>query len=398
MVSRRNMIACGIGTGVLAALGYRAFDRGVFSAGQGEAYRAWSEWQGIAGEMPAKRPIHAAILAANAHNTQPWIFEPGEDAITLYADLSRHIGTADPFRRELYASLGCALANLKLAFPDYDVFPARQWNHDRLEISRDETPVAAQRLEIRRHDVGATVELFPALRHAIPHRHTNRGPYRPDRQLPNLGDIFYASENGIDGVAIFDPGAKRELGALIVEATERFVADSEMSADSARWFRTGRKEIERNRDGITTDTAGLSPVVNAVAKLMPDQNAETADRYWLAATRDVQIPTAAAFGVIFCTDRLERDQAIFAGERWQRSHLWLTTLGLAAQPLNQPIEIMDRDHQLGRSNDYAKDIRKIAGVRNGDPAFIFRLGYGTREAPASARRRFGDVLMRNRYA
>lgn len=398
MPSRRKVIAEGLGAVALATLGWRAYDRGVFAGGRGDAYEAWKEMIGKPGESPAMRSVHTAILAANAHDTQPWIFDPREDAIAVYADLSRNLGAADPFRRELYASIGCAAANLILALPDYELFPARPWNRDRLDVPRNETPVAALRFCIRLAGGGAIPASLAAMQNAIPYRHTNRNPYLPDRRLPKLNDIFYPSEAGINLVAVTDPKAKTELGAIIVEATDRFISDREMSADSARWFRTGRREIERHRDGISTDTAGLAPFVNALAKLLPDQDAASADRYWLTSTRDVQIPTAAAFGIIFCSDRLERDQAIFTGSRWQRTHLLLTSLGLAAQPLNQPIEIMDRDLLLGRQNDYAREMRKIAGIASGDPAFVFRLGYAARPAPASPRRIFADVLMRNRFA
>ena len=81
MTSRRAVIGGGAGAAVLAALGYRVWDRGVFSAGKALPYQPWNEWQGHAGEG-SRRPLHAAILAASAHNTQPWIFEPKEDLIT----------------------------------------------------------------------------------------------------------------------------------------------------------------------------------------------------------------------------------------------------------------------------------------------------------------------------
>ena len=75
---------------------------------------------GWAKRIPAGHPLNlvrAAILAANAHNTQPWLFTVADDRIELFADLSRTIGTMDPLLRELHISLGCALENLTLAGP-----------------------------------------------------------------------------------------------------------------------------------------------------------------------------------------------------------------------------------------------------------------------------------------
>jgi hypothetical protein len=393
MVSRRTVITGGAGAAVLAALGYRAWDRGVFASGEGPAFAAWQEWQGHPGEGPA-RPLHAAILAASAHNAQPWLFEPAEDAITVYADLTRNLGAADPFRRELYFSLGCAWQNIVLsskreARASLVSFPLKPNPAAGIEPALKIEFTAAPNLSNTRDWLAA-----------IAKRHTHRGPYLPDRAVaaPFLDIWSLANPEGARIAFIRDAAAKRDMAALIEEATRRFIADKTMSHDSGRWFRTGRREIEARRDGVSTDTAGLSPFMNGIAKMLPDQDAASADKYWLAATRDVQLPTAAAFGVLFTPDRLQAGEAIAAGAAWQKLHLDATARGIAMQPLNQPLEMMDRDLLLGRKNDYAKEIRQLAGVDAGDPAFIFRLGYAEDEARPSPRRRFEDVIRRTGFA
>src|ERR1700730_9352439 len=132
-----------------------------------------------------------------------------------------------------------------------------------------------------------------------------------------------------------------------------------MSADSARWFRTGRREIAAHRDGVTLDTAGLSPLMVAAAKLLPDMDAKSADQYWLSITRD-QVRTAPVLGILLVRDRLDMRSAIVAGRAWQRLHLAATAEGLAAQPLNQPIESIDRDAMLGRAGSFGSAIAKFA--------------------------------------
>ena len=73
MGTTRRIVIGGAGLAVLGALGYRAWDRGVFEVGQGPAFKPWDEWRGRDDEGP-RRPLHAAILAANPHDTQPWLF------------------------------------------------------------------------------------------------------------------------------------------------------------------------------------------------------------------------------------------------------------------------------------------------------------------------------------
>src|SRR5207253_1615 len=74
----------------------------------------WGNWNKQRGPMAL---VAAAILAANPHNSQPWVFELSPDRINVFADQSRNIGAVDPLRREMYVGLGAALENLMLAAP-----------------------------------------------------------------------------------------------------------------------------------------------------------------------------------------------------------------------------------------------------------------------------------------
>src|SRR5262252_9840630 len=113
MSTRRTALRLGTGALVAgaAALTWRAWDQGVFSAGQGPAFEAWNTWNADAPGSELQL-VHAAILAANPHNTQPWRFRVGARRIDVFADPARNIGTIDPFRREMHIGLGCALENL----------------------------------------------------------------------------------------------------------------------------------------------------------------------------------------------------------------------------------------------------------------------------------------------
>ena len=59
--------------------------------------------------------VRYAILAPSTRNSQPWAFSIQGSHIHLLADLRRGQAIADPNRRELYISLGCALENLLVA-------------------------------------------------------------------------------------------------------------------------------------------------------------------------------------------------------------------------------------------------------------------------------------------
>jgi hypothetical protein len=171
MPSRRLVIAGAAGLAV-AGLAYRAWDRGVFAGASGPAYAAWDEWRG--GETEANdKPLLAAILAASPHNTQPWFFVVSPDEIAVYADRARHLGTFDPFRREMQLGLGCAIENFVHAARAFGIAADVRPAPGRLELSPETQPVLAARMEL-----GVTQPARDALFDAIATRHTNRGPYR----------------------------------------------------------------------------------------------------------------------------------------------------------------------------------------------------------------------------
>jgi hypothetical protein len=183
-----------------------------------------------------------------------------------------------------------------------------------------------------------------------------------------------------------EAGVRHDLGVIIVAATERIIADPEMSSDNHRWLRTGRRDILAHRDGVTLDTFGASQLLTAAGKLLPDPGPATTNRFWLDATREVHTATAPVLGVILVPDRLDMVHAIAAGRAWQRLHLAATAQGLAAQPLNQPVEMMDRRQMLGRQDEFGPALARVARADDWEPTFVFRLGYAVREAPRSPRR------------
>ena len=390
MIGRRPLLVGGGALGLaLAELGYRAWDRGVWAAGAGPAYEPWRSWAGSP-QDGRLRPLRGAILAANPHDTQPWAFAVGPEAIEVFADRSRNLGSFDPFRREMHLGLGAAIENLTIAARAYGMGAAVEPAQGALTLSSDDAPVRAARVVL-----APGPEARDLLFAAIPLRRTNRGPYLPDRpvapdQLRRLAGV--AASGDVRTAFVADEAARRDLGAVIVEATRAIVDDAEMSADSARWFRTGRREIAAHRDGVTLDTAGLSPQMTALAKLLPDVSAKTSDAYWLAMTRDVQLPTAPALGIVFVRDRLDMAAAIAAGRAWQRLHLAATAAGLAAQPVNQPVERADRDKALGRPDDFGGVLMKFASEPGWEGTFVFRLGIPERLAPQSPRRALAEVV------
>ena len=378
---------------VVAAGGlvWRAYDQGVFSPGAGAAYEPWTGWQ----SDPAPGPlalVRAGILAANPHNTQPWLFQVGASRIELFADTRRNLGAFDPYLREMHIGLGCALENMRRT--------ARVQGY---EVTVTLHPGALVAAASPRPQPVATLELSPArtrpdqLVDAIPRRHTDRGAYAPARPVPGeMLEAMWAAFQDDTDVRLFlfsAPGERKQFGELVLASTETIIADPEMVAASDRWFRHRWMDVQRRRDGITLDAAGLGPFVTTMAKLLPAASGETSHRYWRDATRDVQIPTTAVFGLIAVRDLYDRPQALRAGQRWQRLHLMATVGGVAMQPINQPVEMVDREREQGKPPRAAAALAALTGEAGWKPTFAFRAGLPTRPPAPSPRRPVEAVVL-----
>jgi hypothetical protein len=391
-LGRREFLIGGAGAAIFGAHAVRAAgaDPELHVPNLRAAYEPWRSWR-AAGTQSPLTVVHAAVLAANAHDTQPWRFQIGSDRIDVYADVDRHLGAMDPFRREMHLSLGCALENAVLI--------ARS-----LGYAADLRTYGGVLQEGGVRDGGCHVASISLVKQqadasplaaAIPHRHTNRSPYRGDRSIPiDMLHQFSALSNeaAVRLIWITDPAVRHDFAAATIAATETIVADSVMIADSDRWFRATDNEIELHRDGPTLYCAGLSPLVLLGARLMP-VSAQSAHRHWIDQTRDAQLGTRPVIGLIAVKDLYDRDCALRAGRLWQRLHLQGTLLGLGMQPLNQLPECVDRERQLGRPAVFRQTLAGFNGDAGWQPTFAFRVGWPTRPGAASPRRSLASVVM-----
>jgi hypothetical protein len=381
---RRVLVATGGGILVLAAGGlvWRAEDQGVFSTSQGPAYQPWYDWR-----SPTPGPLNlvrAAILAANPHDSQPWRFHLTPAQIDLFADPHRRIGLADPFLSEMHIGLGCALENLVLAAPANGYTP-------QLTILPDPTDAT----HVARVALAPGATTASALYQAIPHRHTNRYPYDTSRPMASTTLAALGALNAEAQVRVFwfaSTADRQRVGSLMIAAARAFVADAALDQDDNRWYRATWQDVQRDRDGITLDAAGLPDLTRALGKILPPASLDQQDSYFLQGVQS-QVQTAAAFGLLAVPDKRDNTQRLSVGRLWQRMHLWATTQGLGMQPLNQLTEMADREVALGSTPRFGLALSELVG----DPAWravmTFRVGYPTHPALLSPRRALSAVLV-----
>lgn len=367
---------------------WRAVDQGIFSTGKGPAYELWS----LDEASPLSEPmalVHAATLASNPHNSQPWLFRVTETSIELFADLTRSLGTMDPLLREMQMGLGCALENLMLTARAKGFLPQLVYFPEPLDTGY-----------IAKIDLLPGEQQDPSdLYQAITERQTHRGAYDTDRAISSA-TLEQMSELGRDEANVgltwlTTADQKRRAGELVIASTEAIIADPEMSHDSNRWFRGDWDELQKYRDGLTLDAQGGPAWVRAAGKMLPSVSHDSANQFWLKSTRQTHVHTAAAYGLLLVKDLRNPADRVRAGRLWQRLHLKGTAEGLALQPLNQPMEMRDRELQLGSdSRPFGRQLAQLSESAAREAVFLFRIGFPLASVYPSPRRDLKEVIMK----
>lgn len=391
MITRRGLLtAAGGGAAVLGAAGLaRAWQQGLILFSGDDGLGAWDDWnqRRFAGPLAL---VSAGVLASSPHNTQPWRFAVGRYGVDVFEVPERDLGAMDPFGRERLAGLGAAIHSMALATTSIGRAAVVRLLPDasdprhvaRLELGPEPTPG------------GAPPPEHPLVR-AIGRRHTDRRAWRGGAVAPaDLRALAATAGSKLVRIDLLTPqsAAGQRLAALTLEATQAIAGDAEMMAASQRWMRHGPRQWAEMQDGLSPATSGIPAWQAAAAAMLPPLSPETEGRFWLEATRDTALPTASMFALISVADPWDRRSALLAGMAWQRLHLTAVTLGLAAQPLNQLPEMIDRDRALGRPPGFAKAAAALLPDPAWRPTFALRLGHPPDLAPASVRRPVSAVM------
>ncbi len=371
-VSRRSVLKV-LGGGTIVAAG----GTGLFLATR-TPRRALAPWRraGIGYEDTRLEALSWAILAPNPHNRQPWLVRlDRDDRFTLLAERDRGLPETDPFDRQITIGLGCFLEVARQAAAArrrgmrVEPFPEGE-----SETGLDERPVARVTL------TEAGGEPDPLFAHVLARR-SCKEPFDLARPVSDA-EVAALAGATVPGVSLGATTEVAEVAALRDLGWRAHVVESETPrtyTESVRLMRIGRREIERNPDGI--DLGG--PLLESLHLAGLLTRAQLADpgsdayRQGMEMYRTLFEHTPAF--VWLSTRGNARGDQLAAGAAWVRLNLATTAAGLALHPVSQALqEYPEMAPLLGELHD------RLGAAPGERVQMLGRLGYGP-EIPPSPR-------------
>lgn len=361
MMTRRNMI---VGAGILGGAG-----AGGYFAVRGPSYNDATNaiWvhrpQQVAGDL--EYLVHHATLAANSHNTQPWLFSGTANQVTIRPDLSRTTPVVDPDNHHLFCSLGCAAENLVVVA-----------EADGKSASVNFIPDGEGKLQI---DLAPGSNRKSELFDAIVERQCTRSDY-DGREVSN--DTLTALENAaeVDGCSVMlitDPTKMRAVSDLIIAANTSQIDNMEFVEELKSWLRFNAGAAIEFGDGLYAECSGNPTLPTWLGKAMFSMvfSAKSENEKYAK-----QLASSSGLA-IFVSDQNNKAHWVQAGRSYQRFALKATALGLKHAFLNQPVEVPQ----------YRPELARLLNIGDKRPDLLVRFGYGE-PMPRSMRRRVKAVI------
>jgi hypothetical protein len=309
-----------------------------------------------------------AQLAPSNYNSQPWSFIVDGNSVHLKAERANAVPFVDPYDRELDMSCGAALFHLRVALTHF--------GHDTIiEIGpsiTDPDVLATVAAVGKNTPASETDRLF----HAIPRRHTNRGPFIertvPEALVRELGDIARAEG------AWFVPveGTMKERLALLVSEGDRLqMADPRFRRELASWIHASRASSGDGMPAYAERIADLRVGKGSVAL-------RTFDTMECRAAKDADLARGSPLLVVLGTDGDTEPDWVRAGQALDHILLRATDADVAASFLNQPIEVPELRGRV------------VELIGRAYPQLVLRLGYPAHDARSTPRRGFYSVVHR----
>jgi len=322
-----------------------------------------SVWDVDAGECPtdgsiedqARFVLRYAILAPSSHNAQPWAFEVDGDEIHIAAEESRWLEAADPDKRELSISLGCAVENCCVAAEHFGFDPHIEYRDPASDGAVTVTLGEGEPADPR------PAELFDALTTRTTSHEVFDGRPLEDAARERLDTA--ETPAGVTLQVVDDPVVKTAVAELQAEADRRQMEDPAYRKELGHWVGIG--------------ALGSSWLLARIGQAVVS-HLDIGDR---EAAKNSKLVQSAPVIAVLSTDSDTAVAQVRAGQTFERIALLADSEGVAVHPMSQTLERPPLRTQLG-------DLLDTPGV----PQHLFRLGYADEASEHTPRWPLESVL------
>ena len=309
--------------------------------------------------------IRYATMAASSHNTQPWKFQLEPERISIFPDFTRRCPAVDPDDHHLFASLGCALANLVEACSASGL---------RSHIKYDE---ANSCLTV---DLEASPVLRTDLFDAIPKRQCSRTTYDGSeisaRELQLLEEA--GSGNGVTIILLSGNSNLRKIAEYVAEGNIAQMNDPDWRGELKSWIRFNGKQAVRTGDGLYGKSMGSPDAPRWIGNLIL--------RFALTPEsqnkKDMKNILSSSGVAVFVSDTNDQAHWIEAGRCYERFALQAESLNIRTAFINPPVEVQELRPQFA----------SWLGISGRRPDLVVRFGCGPK-MPPSLRRPVEEVII-----
>jgi nitroreductase len=288
--------------------------------------------------------LRYAILAPSVRNTQPWAFSIQGSRVHLIADLRKTQPVADPDRRELYISIGCALENLLVAAEHFGFghgiayFPEREASDLVATVTFEPggTPSQAR--------AGATLA-------SILKRHNDDAVFRPAPVPEWLRTRLVAccTEPDLQILLTDDRPFRRWIDALTLEADRAELASPGFRRELKYWIEQGVFGSPPMRERLRHAANARSDLTDHVAR------------------RDHAIVESAPLLGLICATGDTHLLHVRVGQLFERLWLTGTAMGVSINPMSQTMR-----HPRLRAV-----VGELLPSPGWTPQHLFRVGFGS---------------------
>lgn len=319
----------------------------------------------LAADPPLREFIRYATLAANGHNTQPWLFKIAAGRVAIAPDFAGRTEVVDPDDHHLFVSLGCAAENFAIA-------AAARGRATAINFDANGDGVIDVDLANGPADAG---DLYQA----IPMRQSTRSEY-DGRKVPVTDMEKLRAAATIDGVNLQFFTEENDLEQVldfVVAGNSAQMENPAFVQELKDWIRFNPSEALRTSDGLFSACSGNPVIPTWFGNMMFGQffKKDVENKKYAAQLR------SSAGVAVFTGAKDDRDHWVKVGRSFQRFALQATALGIRNAHVNQPIEVPS----------VRPEFASWLGAPGRRPDLIIRFGYAP-ALPMSMRRPVETVI------